>query len=102
MPKLIAAVVMMIGRNRTRASSALRQPVGAASRTFVTKSISWMPFLVTSPINMMLPIIDIRLMVPLVNHNAKATPKNDSGSDNMIESPRVFRRARYGSAPAVS
>jgi hypothetical protein len=42
------------------------------------------------------------LMVPLVNHNAKATPKNDSGSDNMIESPRVFRRARYGSAPAVS
>ncbi len=33
---------------------------------------------------MMMPIIDITLRVPLVMKSESATPRNDSGSDNMI------------------
>ncbi len=45
-----------------------------------------MPFLVTSPISMMIPIIVITLRLPRVMSSASATPMKLKGSASMIES----------------
>ncbi|MNC89539.1 hypothetical protein D3C83_54880 [compost metagenome] len=48
--------------------------------------MSRMPFFVTSPINMMMPIIDITFRVPPVISSASETPSSERGSESMIAS----------------
>ena len=85
MPKIIARVVMRMGRNRTRAA-----PIRASRRATpcrrwtLVKSITRMAFLVTRPINRISPIIDIMFNVSFARYSKPATPINDSGSDSMI------------------
>ena len=85
MPKIIAAVVMTIGRSRIRPASriAVRRSL-PSPRAWFTKSISRMPFFVTRPMSMMMPIMDMTLIVPLVHHRASDTPSSESGSENMM------------------
>ena len=85
MPKIIATVVMMIGRRRIRpaeSSEAARSPPSA--RSWLVKSTSRMPFFVTSPINMMTPIIVMTFMFPPVMRSARATPMKLRGRASMI------------------
>ena len=87
MPKIIAAVVIMIGRSRVRPAvmSALRRSRPRPRRTFV-KSTSRIAFLVTSPISMIRPMSDMMLIVSPVMASVPAMPTIDSGSESMIAS----------------
>ena len=65
MPKIIATVVMMIGRSRIRpACSSASARSFPSPRSWLVKSTSRMPFFVTSPMSMMIPIIVITFMLP--------------------------------------
>ena len=87
MPKIIAAVVIMIGRSRVRPAviSAVRRSMPRPRSTLV-KSTSRIAFLVTRPISMIRPISDMMLMVSPVSTSMPAMPTIDSGSDSMIAS----------------
>ena len=75
----------MIGRNLTApASISARERSVPLRRRSLALSINRMAFFVTSPINMMIPIIDIMFIVVRVNSSASSTPTSDSGSDNMM------------------
>jgi hypothetical protein len=87
MPKIMAAVVMMIGRIRTRpACSSASGTERPARRPWLAKSTSRMAFLVTRPISITSPIIENRFSVERVTRSASITPISASGSDAMIAS----------------
>lgn len=48
------------------------------------KSIRRMAFLVTSPISIIIPIMENRFMVELNRNNARKTPISDKGRDAMM------------------
>ena len=91
MPKIIASVVIRIGRSRTRAacsSASVRsmpgcctEPSGASvgSRERIAKSISRIAFLVTSPISMTTPITENIDNVERNASSASTTPISVSG-----------------------
>ena len=87
MPKIIAAVVMRIGRSRTwpacSSASGIDRP---ALRPWLAKSTSRIAFFVTRPISMTRPIIEKMFSVEPVTSSASITPISDSGSDAMIAS----------------
>ena len=81
MPKIMASVVIKIGRKRTLAASsraALRSTPSARAR--MAKSTNKMAFLVTRPISMMTPMIENIERVELNIISAKTTPIKVSGS----------------------
>ena len=81
----MATVVMMIGRSRMRPAvnnASLR--AAPPSRCWFAKSTSRIPFFVTRPISMMMPIIVITLMLSRVMSSATVTPMKLSGSASMI------------------
>ena len=87
MPKIMANVVMTIGRSRVvpaRSSAwCLDSP---CARAWFVKSTSRIAFLVTSPISMIRPIMLMMFKVSRVKKSITATPTSDSGSDSMIAS----------------
>ena len=88
MPKIIASVVIRIGRSRTWPASQERLVQRCARRAarWLAKSTSRIAFFVTRPISMMKPMIEKMLSVVPVNSSASSTPISDSGSDTMIAS----------------
>ena len=85
MPKTIAAVVIMIGRIRTRpASSSASGTLAPRRRAWLAKSTSRIAFFVTRPISITRPIIENRLIVERLTRSASITPISASGSDAMI------------------
>ena len=85
MPKIIASVVMTIGRRRVEPALMSASSRGVPSRrAWFVKSISRIAFFVTRPISMMRPIMLIMLSVSPVARSARATPTSDSGSESMI------------------
>ena len=87
MPKIIAEVVMMIGRSRVRPAwiTAARRSSPRLRSTFV-KSTSRIAFFVTSPISMMSPMSDMMLTVSPVARSISAMPTIDRGRDSMMAS----------------
>ncbi len=87
MPKIIAAVVMMMGRRRVRPAwmMAARRSRPRPRSTFV-KSTSRMAFFVTRPISMMRPMSDMMLTVSPVRSSIVAIPTIERGSESMIDS----------------
>ena len=85
MPKIMASVVITMGRRRTRPASmsAVRRSAPACLRSFAL-STSRIAFFVTSPISMITPIMLIMLNVSSVSSSASSTPMSDSGSDSMM------------------
>ena len=68
MPKIIASVVIRIGRSRTWPASRMRLAHALPSRMpWLVKSTSRIAFLVTRPISMMKPMIEKMLSVVLVS-----------------------------------
>ena len=81
MPKIIARVVIRIGRSRTLAASSrasLRSM--PSSRARIAKSTSKIAFLVTSPISMMTPMTENIDSVELNIISASTTPISVRGS----------------------
>ena len=87
MPKIMASVVITMGRRRVEPALIRASLRGApAARAWFVKSTSRIAFLVTRPISMMRPIMLMMLRVSPVARSASATPTSDSGSDSMIAS----------------
>ena len=85
MPKIIAAVVIRMGRRRTcPAVSSASCSDAPLRRERLAKSTSRIAFLVTKPISITKPIIDRMLSVVLVNSSASSTPISVNGSEAMI------------------
>ena len=85
MPKIIASVVITIGRRRVEpalTSASLRER--PSRRAWFAKSTSRIAFLVTSPISMISPIMLMMFRLSPVASSASATPTSDSGSESMI------------------
>ena len=87
MPKIIAVVVMRIGRSRIwpAASSASSRLMPRRCPWFA-KSTSNIAFLVTRPIRKTRPIIEKMLSVVPVKRSASITPTIESGSDAIMAS----------------
>ncbi len=85
MPAIMATVVMRMGRRRMgpASSSASRVDLPAA-RSWLVNSTSRMPFLVTSPISMMKPIMAIIDMYWPVMSRPAMPPMTAKGSDIMM------------------
>ncbi len=97
MPKIIASVVIRIGRSRTCAacSSAAERSMPASrdpsartmpSRARMAKSISKIAFFVTSPISMTTPMIEKMFSVERKSSSASTTPISVSGSEHISAS----------------
>ena len=89
MPKIIASVVITIGRSRIAPGVDERLVARSCprSRAWLAKSTSRIAFLVTRPISRMRPIMLIMLNVsPRERAAPSITPTSDSGSESMIAS----------------
>ena len=86
MPKIMARVVMTIGRSRVEPAlmSARSRPRPCSRRAWLAKSTSRIAFLVTRPMSMMRPIMLMMFKVSPVRRSATATPTSDRGSESMI------------------
>ena len=82
MPKIMARVVIRMGRRRTRAASSSAAPRSMpSSRARLAKSTSKMAFLVTSPMSMITPMMENMLSVLRHITSAPTTPMSVSGSE---------------------
>ena len=82
MPKIMASVVIRMGRRRTRAASCRAAPRSIpSSRARLAKSTSRMAFFVTSPMSMITPMMENMLSVLRHISRAATTPINVSGNE---------------------
>jgi hypothetical protein len=87
MPKIIASVVITIGRKRVSpASTSAVLRSAPRARCWLAKSTSRIAFFVTKPMSRMRPIMLMMLKVVRVASSARMTPTIDSGIDSMMAS----------------
>ncbi len=87
MPKIIANVVITMGRSRNSPASirAARRSL-PFSLALLAKSTMRIAFLVTRPMSMITPIMLMMLKVPRVTMSPSMTPIRERGSDSMMAS----------------
>ncbi|MNS04868.1 hypothetical protein D3C72_362560 [compost metagenome] len=85
MPRIIAKVVIRIGRRRIGAALRSASNIGRpSSRNWLVNSTSRMAFLVTRPISVMMPMIEMIESVCLASNRANSAPTMASGSESMM------------------